>query len=87
MAETEQNPGEESLIILESLICLMREKNLLSRSDLEVLCDKVGRRAQGESKSPLPCPTGSAHQAHNYIRELTSYIGRRYGGKHSRHVS
>jgi hypothetical protein len=81
------NSGEESLIILESLLCLMREKNLLTRSDIELLCAKVGRRAEGESKNPLPCRSESAQVAHSYLRQLTTYLGQRYGGKHSRHLS
>ncbi|MFD2781874.1 hypothetical protein ACFS32_13020 [Novosphingobium pokkalii] len=32
--------GEESLIILESLLCVLREKNLLTRSDIELLCER-----------------------------------------------
>lgn len=85
--DSSKNAGEESLIILESLLCLMREKNLLSRSDIELLCAKVARRAEGESKNPLPCRSESAQVAHSYLRQLTSYLGQRYGGKHSRHIS
>jgi hypothetical protein len=78
--------GDESLVILESLLCLMREKNLLSRSDIELLCAKVGRRAVGESQNPLPCHSKSAQGAHTYLRQLANYLGHRYGGKHSRQV-
>jgi hypothetical protein len=87
MIETPANPGEESLIILESLLCVMREKNLLSRSDIELLCQKVERRAQGISRNPLPCRTESAETARSYLERLSSYLGQRYGGKHARHVS
>ena len=78
------NSGEESLIILQSLICLMREKNLLSRADVEELCDKVDRRATGESQIPLPCCSEAAYGASGLMHRLTSYIGQRYGGKHAR---
>lgn len=78
------DPGEESLIILQSLICLMREKNLLSRADIEELCHKVDRRARGESQIPLPCCSHSARSASGIMNRLTSYIGQRYGGKHAR---
>jgi hypothetical protein len=87
MERSNENAGEESLIILESLLCLMREKNLLTRSDIELLCAKVGRRAEGDSKNPLPCRSESAQEAHSYLRQLTSYLGQRYGGRHARHVS
>ena len=80
------DPGEESLIILQSLLCLMREKNLLTRADLEDLCHKVERRAAGQSQIPLPCCSEAAHSASGVMQRLTSYIGQRYGGKHLRAV-
>ena len=76
--------GEESLIILQSLLCLLREKNLLSRADLQELCAKVDRRARGESQIPLPCCSHAAQGASGVLRRLTSYMGQRYGGKHAR---
>ena len=78
------DPGEESLIILQSLICLMREKNLLTRADVEELCRKVDRRAHGESQIPLPCCSQAAQGASGVMHRLTTYIGQRYGGKHAR---
>lgn len=78
--------GDESLIILESLLCVMREKNLLSRQDIELLCQKVERRAAGISKNPLPCCPDKASNARNYLQRLTAYLGQRYGGKHLRRV-
>ncbi|WP_245824810.1 hypothetical protein [Sphingomonas azotifigens] len=78
--------GDESLIILESLLCVMREKNLLSRQDLELLCQKVDRRAAGISKNPLPCCPDKAANARNYLQRLSAYLGQRYGGKHLRRV-
>ena len=76
--------GEESLIILEALVCLLREKNLLSRADVEELCHKVERRARGVSRTPVPCCPQAARSASGLMRQLTSYIGQRYGGKHAR---
>ncbi|MGI4732540.1 MAG: hypothetical protein ACRYFW_12455 [Janthinobacterium lividum] len=76
--------GEESLIILQSLLCLLREKNLLSRADVEDLCQKVERRAAGQSQIPLPCCSEAAIGASGMMQRLTSYIGQRYGGKHGR---
>lgn len=87
MSEQHIDPGEQSLIILESLLCLMREKNLLSRRDIELLCAKVERRAEGVSKNPLPCRTESAQVAREYLQELAGYLGQRYGGKHAKHLS
>ena len=77
-------PGEESLVILESLLCLMREKNLLTRADIQELCNKVERRATGTSKLPPSCCAESAQGASGIMHRLTSYIGQRYGGKHLR---
>ena len=37
----EADPEDKNLVILQSLICLLREKNVLSRADIEELCDKV----------------------------------------------
>ena len=78
------DPGEESLIILQSLLCLLREKNMLTRADMELLCQKVERRASGTSQIPLPCCSESAASASGIMQRLTSYIGQRYGGKHAR---
>lgn len=82
--EPSGDPGEESLIILQSLICVMREKNLLTRADVEELCNKVDRRARGESQIPLPFCAQSAQSASGLMHRLTAYIGQRYGGKHAR---
>ena len=84
VAEPAGDPGQESLIILQSLLCLLREKNLLTRADIETLCRKVERRAAGESRIPLPCGNQAAHDASGMMQRLSSYIGQRYGGKHSR---
>ena len=69
--------GDETLIILESLLCVMREKNLLTRQDIELLCQKVDRRAAGISKNPLPCCPEKAENAKNYLHRLSAYIGQR----------
>lgn len=78
--------GEEdrSLVILQSLICLLREKNLLSRGDIEELCEKVQIRATDYAEDPLPCQRETAFSAAAEMSRLGSYIGRRYGGKHRR---
>lgn len=71
--------GEESLIILQSLLCLLREKNLLSRADIEELSRKVEQRT-----GPLSCCPEAANAASADMQRMTSYIGQRYGGKHAR---
>ena len=76
--------GEESLIILQSLLCLLREKNILSRADMEELCHKMVERAAGNHEGPLSCCLESAKAASSDIERITKYIGQRYGGKHAR---
>jgi hypothetical protein len=76
--------GEESMVIIQSLLCLLREKNILSRADIEELCAKVEQRAAGIADGPLPCCAAVASAASADMRQVTSYIGRRYGGKHAR---
>ena len=78
------DPGAESLIILQSLLCLLREKNVLSRADLEELSHKVQLRATGATDGPLPCCRETAAAASEDMRRMTSYLGQRYGGKHAR---
>lgn len=78
------NPGEESLIILQSLLCLLREKNILNRADLEELSRRVELRAEGRMEGPLHCCPESAKAASADMERITSYLGQRYGGKHAR---
>ena len=80
------DPGEESLVILQSLLCLLREKNILTRADIEELNAEVSRRAYGPAEAPLPCCPESAVAASEDMKRLTSYIGQRYGGKHARGI-
>lgn len=83
-AEQGSKSGEESLIVLQSLICLMREKNLLTRTDVEELCSKVDRRARGESQIPIACCTQAAQGASGMMHRLAAHIGQRYGGRRAR---
>lgn len=71
--------GEESLIILQGLLCLLRERNILSRTDIEELCRKVEARA-----GPLSCCEQTASAAREDMHQLGSYIGQQYEGKHLR---
>ncbi|WEK42101.1 MAG: hypothetical protein P0Y64_11940 [Candidatus Sphingomonas colombiensis] len=76
--------SDKSLVILQSLLCLLREKNLLTRADIEELCDKVQTRATSHAQDPLPCCVEGATAAASEMERLGKYIGHRYGGKHRR---
>lgn len=75
---------DKNLVILQSLLCLLREKNLLSRADIEQLCATVQARATSDGKDSLPCHASAATAAANEMAQIGSYIGQRYGGKHRR---
>ena len=47
--------GDKAMVILQSLLCVLREKNLLTRADIEDLCDKVQARVSDQTANPLPC--------------------------------
>ena len=76
--------GDESLVILQSLLCLLREKNLLSRADIETLCERVAMRAAEAERDPLPCCSEATAAAANEMARIGGYIGKHYGGKHRR---
>lgn len=78
--------GDKAMIILQSLICYMREKNILSRADIEVLRERVEARID-EAAAQLPYATAIAEAAAEDMRELDEYCGKRYGGKHRRRVN
>lgn len=80
------DPGEESIIILQSLICLLREKNLLTRADIEDLKHRVELRAREPEGALSCCPVAAAAAAQD-MEQMTTYLGQRYGGKHARHLS
>lgn len=75
---------DEAMFILQSLLCLMREKNLLSRADIEELCEKVAMRAAQAERDPLPCCSETARHAASEMAKIGGFIGRQYGGKHRR---
>ena len=80
----ETHAGEESLVILQSLLCLLREKNILSRADIETLCDRVAMRATQADRDPIPCGADAARAAADEMAKIGGYIGKQYGGKHRR---
>ncbi|WP_404477726.1 hypothetical protein [Novosphingobium sp. BL-52-GroH] len=80
------DPGEKAMIILQSLICYLREKNVLSRADIEELRDRVEARIAA-SETSLPCAAAIATAAATEMAELDDYCGRKYGGKHRRRVN
>jgi len=79
-----EGSSDKTMLILQSLLCVLREKNLLTRADIENLCDKVQAAAADQSQNPLPCCGASALAAANEMGRIGDYIGRRYGGKHRR---
>ncbi|PZQ59849.1 MAG: hypothetical protein DI544_09995 [Sphingomonas taxi] len=84
MVMPDAHAGEESLVILQTLLCLLREKNLLTRSDIEDLCERVAMRAAAAERDPLPCCAAATSAAATEMARIGSYIGQRYGGKHRR---
>lgn len=76
--------GEKSLVILQTLLCLLREKNLLTRADIEELCDRVAERAAEAEAGPLPCGAQSAAAAAAEMAKIGDFICSHYGGKHRR---
>ncbi|MGU3390289.1 hypothetical protein [Sphingomonas sp. M1A8_2b] len=82
----EADPEDKNLVILQSLICLLREKNVLSRADIEELCDKVQARVADHDHDPLPCRMEGARAAATEVAQIGDYIGRKYGGKHRRSI-
>ncbi|KTR84094.1 hypothetical protein GGR39_000280 [Novosphingobium fluoreni] len=76
--------GDKSLVILQSLLCLLREKNLLSRADIEDLCERVETRARESASGPFPCCPTSASAAASEMAKIGTFIGNYYGGKHRR---
>ncbi|MCP3736354.1 hypothetical protein M9979_15915 [Sphingomonas sp. RP10(2022)] len=76
--------GDESLVILQSLLCLLREKNVLSRADIEELTDRVAMRAAQAERDPLPCCAEATRGAAREMARIGQYVGQHYGGKHRR---
>lgn len=90
--ESDVASGDKAMILLQSLICYLREKNVLSRADIEELRDRVEARiadaeAEAEVEAALPCKAAIAKAAAEDMRDLDEYCGKRYGGKHRRHVN
>jgi hypothetical protein len=73
--------SEKSLIILQSLLCLLREKNILTRADIEELKEKVAERA---AHDPFACRQDGVAAATCEMEALGGYLGKRYGGRHRR---
>jgi hypothetical protein len=78
-----EEPSDKALVILQSLLCVLREKNLLTRADIENLGDKFAHAAD-QTQPPLPGCGARALAAASEMGKIGDYIGRRYGGKHRR---
>ena len=76
--------ADQNLIIIQSLLCLLREKNILTRADIEGLCEKVTMRATQAERDPLPCSLETARAAADEMTRIGNHIGKYYGGKHRR---
>jgi hypothetical protein len=76
--------GDTSLVILQSLLCILREKNVLNRADIEELTARIRTRAADHDHDPLPCCVAGVTKAAEEMAEIDRYIGHRYGGKHRR---
>lgn len=81
MEGNEIDSGEKAIIILQSLICYLREKNVLNRADMEELRERVDARITAAAKS-MPCDVATAAAAAREMAELEQFCGKRYGGKH-----
>jgi hypothetical protein len=80
------DPGDKAMILLQSLICYLREKNLLSRADIEELRERVEAR-MAAPETNLPCASALAAAAASEMRNLDDFCGKKYGGKHRRRVN
>lgn len=88
MDHSEVDSGDKAMIILNSLICYLREKNVLSRADLEELRDRVETQiAATETEVPCASTLAAATAAAHEMRQLDDFCGRKYGGKHRRRVN
>jgi hypothetical protein len=81
---TDGESGDKSLIILQSLLCILREKNLLTRADIEDLCERVAARVEQADAGPMPCCASTASAAASEMAKIGQFIGNYYGGKHRR---
>lgn len=62
MDSIEVDSGDKAIIILQSLICYLREKNVLTRADIEELRERVDSRLSAAEKS-MPCDVAAATAA------------------------
>lgn len=72
------------LVILQNLLCPLREKNLPTRADIEELREKMEARATDQMADPLPWRIEGAAAAASEMSRFGEYIGRRYDGKRRR---
>lgn len=74
--------GDKALVILQGLICYLREKNILSRCDIEELCERLDARSL--IADDLACNERQVSAAAEEMRHLSEYCGKRFGGKRRR---
>src|SRR3546814_14798969 len=84
IGHSEVDPGDKAMILLQSLICYLREKNVLSRADIEELRERVEARIP-ETEASLPCVASlAAAAAATEMRELDTYCGKKYRSEERR---
>lgn len=83
MSNAEFDSGQKASILLETLICYLREKNILNRADIECLLDQVenGYALEGKPFRPNEAALTAAAQD---MAAIEKYCGMRFGGKHRR---
>src|SRR3546814_9018875 len=74
-------PGDKAMILLQSLICYLREKNVLSRADIEALRNRVQAR-MATPDSGLSCATALVAAAVHEMWELDDYCGKKRPEEH-----
>ena len=70
VVKSDSQAGSEALVILQTLMCLMREKNLLTRADIEELCDRVAMRATQAERDPFPCCAEATRNAADEMERI-----------------
>lgn len=83
MSNAAIDSGEKASIILETLICYLREKNVFNRADIECLLDNVENGYALGSKPNRPSEA-AVTAATQEMAAIEKYCGMRFGGKHRR---
>lgn len=77
------NAGDKAFIILESLICYLRERNVLNRADIEALLDQV-ENSHALERETFRRSEAAIAAAVEDMAAIERYCGSCFGGKHRR---